>query len=168
MWRDAPQGGGTLAERQARLGELVEKFAREQGLGEGAGEDDALTGAIDPDALAAIREAQRNAERNLARGNEGAASDDQALATQGLSDINRNFAALLDEMQRERTNQGQARNDPFGREAGGMGNNGDNVRVPEEAERQRAKDILEELRRRYNESDDEEEREYLRRLLDRF
>tara|TARA_B100000614_G_scaffold237867_1_gene236372 strand:- start:2296 stop:5067 length:2772 start_codon:yes stop_codon:yes gene_type:complete len=165
---DAPQGGGTLAERQARLGELVEKFAREQGLGEGAGEDDALTGAIDPDALAAIREAQRNAERNLARGNEGAASDDQALATQGLSDINRNFAALLDEMQRERTNQGQARNDPFGREAGGMGNNGDNVRVPEEAERQRAKDILEELRRRYNESDDEEEREYLRRLLDRF
>ena len=49
-----------------------------------------------------------------------------------------------------------------------MGNSGENVRVPEEAERQRAKDILEELRRRYNESDDEEEREYLRRLLDRF
>ncbi|WP_321490569.1 DUF4175 family protein [uncultured Hyphomonas sp.] len=163
-----PQGGGTLAERQARLGELVEQFARERGLGEGAGQEDALSGAIDPDALAAIREAQRDAERNLGRGNDGAASDAQERATQGLSELNRNLAALLDEMQRERTNQGQARNDPFGREAGGMGNNGDDVRVPEEAERQRAKDILEELRRRYNESDDEEEREYLRRLLDRF
>jgi hypothetical protein len=163
-----PQSGGTLAERQARLGELVEQFARERGLGDGAGQEDALSGAIDPDALAAIREAQRSAEGNLARGNEGAASDDQALATQGLSELNRNLAAMLDEMQRERTKQGQPGNDPFGRQADGMGNGGENVRVPEEAERQRAKDILEELRRRYNESDDEEEREYLRRLLDRF
>ncbi|MBD3769670.1 MAG: DUF4175 family protein [Rhodobacterales bacterium] len=165
---DAPQAGGTLAERQARLGELVEQFAREHGLGEGAGEENALSGVLDPEALAAIREAQRDAERDLARGREGAASEDQARATQGLSELNRNLAAMLDEMQRERTNEGQARNDPFGRETGGMGNNGDNVRIPEEAERQRAKDILEELRRRYNESDDEEEREYLRRLLDRF
>ena len=124
--------------------------------------------AIDPQALADIREALRGAEGNLARGNESAASNDQERATQGLSELNRNLAAMLDEMQRERTNQGQATNDPFGRQTGGMGNSGENVRVPEEAERQRAKDILEELRRRYNESDDEEEREYLRRLLDRF
>ena len=163
-----PQGGGTLAERQARLGELVEQFARERGLGEGAGQEDALSGAIDPQALADIREALRGAEGNLARGNESAASNDQERATQGLSELNRNLAAMLYEMQRERTNQGQATNDPFGRQTGGMGNSGENVRVPEEAERQRAKDILEELRRRYNESDDEEEREYLRRLLDRF
>ena len=44
----------------------------------------------------------------------------------------------------------------------------DRVNIPDATERQRAKDILEELRQRYNESDDEEEREYLRRLLDRF
>ena len=163
-----PQSGGTLAERQARLGELVEQFARERGLGEGAGQEDSLSGAIDPQALADIREALRGAEGNLARGNDGAASEDQERATQGLSELNRNLAAMLDEMQRERTNQGQATNDPFGRQTGGMGNSGEDVRVPEEAERQRAKDILEELRRRYNESDSEEEREYLRRLLDRF
>jgi uncharacterized protein (TIGR02302 family) len=163
-----PQSGGSLAERQARLGERVERFARERGLGEGAGEDNALAGAIDPDALDAIRNAQRQAEGALERGNEGVATKNQEKATQGLSELNQNLAAMLDEMQKERSNKGQTTNDPFGRQTGGPGNNGDDVRIPEEAERQRAKDILEELRKRYNESDDEEEREYLRRLLDRF
>lgn len=163
-----PSGGNSLAERQRRLGELVERFAREQGLGEGAGEDDALAGKIDPDALEAIRNAQRRAEQALERGNESQALRNQEMATQGLSDINRGIAAALDEMQRQRDNRGQTSNDPFGRESGGYGNNGDDVRIPEEAERQRAKDILEELRQRYNDSTDEEEREYLRRLLDRF
>lgn len=164
-----PQGGGTLAERQARLGELVERFAREQGLGEGQGEDDALAGKIDPEALDAIRNAQRRAEQALEQGNERLAARNQELATQGLSQINRDIATALDEMQRaRRSDQGQMTNDPFGRQTGGMGNNGDDVRIPEEGERQRAKDILEELRKRYNESDDEDEREYLRRLLDRF
>lgn len=163
-----PVAGGTLAERQKQLGELVERLARERGIGEGAGEEDALAGRIDPDALDDIRQAQRRAEQALENGNEGLAARNQELATQGLSEINRELAAMLDEMQRQRSDQGPTTNDPFGRQTGGMGNNGDDVRIPEEAERQRAKDILEELRKRYNESDDEEEREYLRRLLDRF
>ena len=164
-----PAAGETLAERQRRLGELVEQLAREQGLGEGAGSEDALAGRIDPDALEAVRNAQRRAQQALERGNERQAARNQEMATGALSDINRELAGMLDEMQRARRNeQGQSTNDPFGRQTGGYGNDGDNVRIPEEAERQRAKDILEELRRRYNESDDEEEREYLRRLLDRF
>ncbi|MEO0786226.1 MAG: DUF4175 family protein, partial [Pseudomonadota bacterium] len=57
--------------------------------------------------------------------------------------------------------------DPFGRAFGGAGD-GDDVSIPDEAERQRAKDILDELRRRYNEAEEGEEREYLERLLDRF
>jgi hypothetical protein len=56
----------------------------------------------------------------------------------------------------------------MGRSLMGAGNDGEGVSIPEEAERQRAKDILDELRRRYNEAETEEEREYLRRLLDRF
>ena len=47
-------------------------------------------------------------------------------------------------------------------------NNGDDVVVPDEAERQRAKDILEELRQRYGDAEEEDERDYLERLLDRF
>jgi hypothetical protein len=56
----------------------------------------------------------------------------------------------------------------MGRSLMGAGNDGEGVNIPDESERQRAKDILDELRRRYNEAEDEEEREYLRRLLDRF
>ena len=42
------------------------------------------------------------------------------------------------------------------------------MNIPDASERQQAKEVLEELRRRYSEAEDEEEREYLERLLDRF
>lgn len=161
----------TLAERQARLGELVERLAREKGLGQGgeAGEN-ALEGRIDPDALADIRRAQRSAEEALEQGNERRAARNQELATQLLSEQSGSLAEALDEMRAARSGQGDPGNstDPLGRNASGAGNNGENVNIPDASERQRAKDILDELRRRYNEAEDEEEREYLRRLLERF
>ena len=162
----------TLAERQARLGELVEKLAREKGLRQG-GEtgENALEGRIDPDALADIRRAQRSAEEALEQGNERRAARNQELATQLLSEQSGSLAKALDEMRDARSGQrGDSGNstDPLGRNASGAGNNGDNVNIPDAGERQRAKDILDELRRRYNDAEDEEEREYLRRLLERF
>ncbi|RAN32782.1 DUF4175 domain-containing protein [Hyphomonas pacifica] len=160
--------GESLAERQARLGRLVEEFARQNGLGEGAGGENALEGKIDPNALEAIRRAQRGAEDALQQGDEGRATLNQERATNGLSDVARDLAQSLDALQQERTGQDAAESDPFGRPAGGAGNSGEQVTIPDQTERQRAKDILEELRRRYNQTDDEEEREYLRRLLDRF
>lgn len=166
-----PTSGQTLAERQARLGEMVEKLAREKGLAEG-GEtgEDALEGRIDPDALADIRRAQRSAEEALEQGNERRAARNQELATQLLSEQSGSLAEALDEIRAARSGQGDPGNstDPFGRNASGAGNNGENVNIPDAGERQRAKDILDELRRRYNDADDEEEREYLRRLLERF
>ena len=166
------QGGGgsgeTLAERQARLGRLVEEFARENGLGRGSEGDNALEGRIDPDALEDIRRAQRRAQRALEQGNERRAARNQEMATNALSELSRDIAGELDALESERTGEQRNTNDPFGRSTGTAGNNGDDVVVPDEIERQRAKDILEELRRRYNESDDEDEREYLERLLDRF
>ncbi|MEH6809030.1 MAG: DUF4175 family protein [Hyphomonas oceanitis] len=162
---------GTLAERQARLGELVEKLAREKGLGQGgeAG-DDALAGRIDPDAMEDIRRAQRQAEDALNRGNGRSAARNQEQATQLLSEQSRELAQALDAIRAARNGEGDAGNakDPFGRNASGSGSNGDNVNIPDVGERQRAKDILDELRRRYNDADDEDEREYLRRLLERF
>ncbi|KCZ92171.1 DUF4175 domain-containing protein [Hyphomonas johnsonii] len=161
----------TLAERQARLGELVEKFAREQGLGEtGVPGENALEGHVDSDALADIRDAQRRAQGALEQGNERAAAREQERATQLLSDQSSSLASTLDAMREARTGDRSAGDstDPLGRNANGGGNNGDNVNIPDAGERQRAKDILDELRRRYNDADDEEEREYLRRLLERF
>jgi Domain of unknown function (DUF4175) len=163
-----PGGSETLAERQARLGRLVEEFAREQGLGAGTEGENALEGRVDPDALDDIRRAQRQAEDALERGNERRAARNQEMATNALSEISRDLAERIDSLERERNGQEAQQSDPFGRPSGGPGNSGEEVNIPNATERQRAKDILEELRQRYNESDDEEEREYLRRLLDRF
>ncbi|MBA3068990.1 MAG: DUF4175 domain-containing protein [Hyphomonas sp.] len=170
--QDGDQGGGrepggTLAERQAELGRLVEEFARRSGEGEadGAGGSGAN---IDPDALSAIRDAQRRAEQALENGNEGRAAVEQERATQMMSEMSRGLASALDSLQAERLGEQGGGEDPMGRALMGAGNDGENVNIPEKAERQRAKDILDELRRRYNEAEDEEEKEYLRRLLDRF
>lgn len=167
----AGEGDGqaeSLAERQARLGRLVEEFARENGLGAGTEGENALEGRIDPDALEDIRRAQRRAEEALAQGNESRAARNQDMATNALSEITREVAERLDALQQERTGSDGQATDPFGRPTGGPGNSGEEVNIPDASERQRAKDILDELRRRYNETDDEEEREYLERLLDRF
>jgi hypothetical protein len=166
-----PLSEGTLAERQARLGELVEKLAREKGLGQGGESgDDALAGRVDPDAMEDIRRAQRQAEDALNRGNSRSAARNQEQATQLLSEQSRELAKALDAIRAARNGEGDPGNakDPFGRNASGSGSNGDNVNIPDVGERQRAKDILDELRRRYNDAEDEDEREYLRRLLERF
>ncbi len=157
--------GGSLAERQAELGRRVEEFARL--TGEGA--DEGGSGAqVDPEALSAIREAQRRAERALESGNEGRAILEQERATQLMSELSRGLAGQLDALQAEPGAQASESRDPMGRQLTGAGNDGGGVNIPEKAERQRAKDILDELRRRYNEAENEEERGYLERLLDRF
>lgn len=164
------RGGGTLAERQAELGRLVEELARRGGNGTEGDEGLGTPGAgLDEDTLRGILDAQRRAERALEGGNEGRAVIDQERATQMLSELSRDMADQIDQMQAARRGeQGQQSNDPFGRPLTGAGNDGQGVEIPSEAERQRAKDILDELRRRYSEAEDEEEREYLRRLLERF
>lgn len=171
---DGQQGtgrGGTLAERQAELGRLVEELARRGGNSGETGEDGAARpgAGIDEDTLRSILEAQRRAERALQGGNEGRAVMDQERATQMLSELSREMANQIDQMRANRLGeQGQSSNDPLGRPLTGAGNDGQGVEIPSESERQRAKDILDELRRRYGEAEDEEEREYLRRLLERF
>ena len=161
------QRGGTLAERQAELGRLVEQFARRSG--EGAGDGEGGTGAqVDPGAMSAIRDAQRRAEQALENGNEGRAILEQERATQLMSEVARAMAGALDSLQAERLGEQAGGEGPMGRSLMGAGNDGEGVNIPDGSERQRAKDILDELRRRYNEAEDEEEREYLRRLLDRF
>ena len=163
--------GGTLAERQAELGRLVEELARRGGDNRAAGEEGAgQPGAgLDDETLGAILDAQRRAERALQGGNEGRAIMEQERATQMLSELSREMANQIDQMRANRMGeQGQNSNDPLGRPLTGAGNDGQGVEIPSESERQRAKDILDELRRRYEQAEDEEEREYLRRLLERF
>jgi hypothetical protein len=65
--------------------------------------------------------------------------------------------------------QGPQQRDPLGRRIGGLGAEGDEVTVPESVQRERAREIRDELRRRAQDPRRPEgERDYLRRLLDRF
>ncbi|MEO1787285.1 MAG: DUF4175 family protein [Pseudomonadota bacterium] len=186
----AEPGASSLAERQDELGSLADRFAEalENGelgaagepgeAGEGGGPEpggeeafadfDGL-GDQAEDTLGRIARTQRRAADALADGDLGRARRLQDSATRALRDLSSELAGALDELVEAREGDGsEAENtDPFGNPVGGV-NDGDNVAIPEEADRQRAKDILDELRRRYDRAEDEGEREYLQRLLDRF
>ncbi|MDJ0922170.1 MAG: DUF4175 family protein [Henriciella sp.] len=166
--------GQSLADRQNELGDLVEELARRNGgLGSDAEGQDGSGGLLDEDQLEAIERAQRRAGRALEDGNELRALRNQEQATRQLRDLAEGLAEQLDIARQERLGEGapqpgEAAADPFGRSSTGGIDDSDSVDVPDEAERQRAKDILDELRRRYGDTPDEEERDYLERLLDRF
>ena len=165
------ENGGSLSERQEELANRIEELAENQmGAGEdGEGEG---AGALDEDTLEAIERSQRRAGNALEDGNQGRAIRNQDQATRQLRDLAEGLAQELDAARAERFGEpqtnGQGSADPFGRSQTGAVDDSNSVDVPDEAERQRAKDILDELRRRYDEAVDEDEREYLERLLDRF
>ncbi len=163
--------GRSLAERQDELADRIEELAEnqigsgEEGEGEGAG-------GLDEETLEAIERSQRRAGNALEDGNEGRAIRNQEQATRQLRELAEGLAEELDAARAERLGDPQRAGgetaDPFGNSTNGGIDDSNSVDIPDEAERQRAKDILDELRRRYDEAVDEDEREYLERLLDRF
>ena len=182
---EQPSGGfggpGSLAERQRDLSGEAGRFADgtveggEDGAGGSEEGEDAARGfgALDDRAqrrLEDIARAQEEAARQLERGNTRRAQRLQEQATRGLRDLSAELADELSELEQARMmNEGQGDQavDPFGNPVGGPGD-GRNVAIPDEADRQRARDILDELRRRYEDAESDEERRYLERLLDRF
>jgi hypothetical protein len=152
-----------------RLGELMKK------LGE-------MTGKI-PQNLGNAEREMRRAERQLRGKQPGRATGPQGRA---IEQLRRGAAQAMRQLGQQfgfgpgmgmpnytgRPGQEfQGRNrDPLGREMDGMGPlNTDDVKVPTDAERKRARDILEELRRRSGDSNRPKlEREYIDRLLRQF
>ena len=167
MGSGGQQDEGTLAERQARIRDQLEAFADELGEDSGAG-----SGQSAEEFERAQRALDRAAEA-LRRGDLDGAQWNQDRAIQEMRDAAGNLAEELDAQRAQRRGEtGEEtvnEEDPLGRPAGGnRQNEGDGIEVPDEAERQRARDILDNLRERLNKAEDEEEREYLKRLLDRF
>jgi hypothetical protein len=162
------EDGETLAERQHELADRLEELFESQ-LGE---EGEGTGGLLDEDTVDAIERSQRRAGNALEDGNEGRAIRNQEQATRQLRELAEGLAEALDEAQSARLGDAQGTDaagaDPFGQNTTGGIDDNNSVEIPDEGERQRAKDILEELRRRYDEAVDEDEREYLERLLDRF
>lgn len=161
--------GQELADRQGelsdRVGELLDRFGTEPGEGGQSGLDERV--------LRAIERAQRRAEQALRGNNENLALRNQEQATEQLRGLAEELAETLDTLRAERLGEGEefqenADGSPFGLPNTGGADDRNSVDIPDEIERQRARDILDLLRRRYDESTDEAEREYLERLLDRF
>jgi hypothetical protein len=144
-----------------------------------------------------LNEAQRNAQRggstqngDLDRADEAMGKAEQALRRGDLSGARAEQDRALREMRgaadrlaqqsmRDKENPGQdnqqsqtgqnQRRDPLGRAVGAIDTDGRDVSVPETINRERVRDILDELRRRAQDPNrSETERDYLQRLLDRF
>ncbi len=156
------QGGQELADRQSRI---------RQGLSQAQQMADEA-GAAPSEDLNAAGEAMRQAEDALRRGDlEGA----EAAQTAALDRLRQGADALAAEMrergQRSGDQPGEAGDggdeDPLGRSTGG--NDGSGTQVPSTADPVRAREIFDEIRRRAQDPNrPEAEREYLRRLMDRF
>ncbi|WP_159809356.1 TIGR02302 family protein [Litoreibacter roseus] len=165
-------GGGSLADRQR---ELRNELSRQsQNLpGTGTPEGDAAR-----EALGRAGEAMDRAEEALRDDQTAEALGAQSDAMEALRDGLRSLGdALAQEQQQQGGQQGQQagqpsrqQRDPLGREAGsdGMIGSQDNMLQSEDA-RRRSRDLLDEIRRRSGEQERPEvERDYLKRLLDRF
>jgi hypothetical protein len=113
-------------------------------------------------------EAQRRAEEALRRGDFDAARRAQQEAMGALQSRSGELARL-DEQSNPDARRDDQQRDILGRLNEGEDGFGDNVKVPDEIERQRARDILDEIRRRAGDRTlRQEDLEYLRRLLERF
>jgi hypothetical protein len=170
--RQGQQGQGPAEQQEAirrQLGELMREFGN-------------MMGNI-PGELGEAEQQMRNSSRALGDGNPRGAVPPQQNA---LENLRNGMQAMRQQMQQQMQGQqrgrgqGQGRfgfqpprdRDPLGRSQGDDGqgalDRGD-VEIPSEGQLQRAREILDELRRRAGERDRPElEQEYIRRLLERF
>jgi uncharacterized protein (TIGR02302 family) len=139
-----------------------------------------MTGRV-PQNFGKAERQMRKAERQLKNGNPGRAVGPQGRA---LRELQRGSRQAMRSLARRfglsigtgpfANRSGQRRfgqdRDPLGRRLDGMGPlDTDDVKVPTEAQRKKAREILEELRRRSGQSDRPKlERQYIDRLLRRF
>lgn len=161
--QEGGQGGDDLAERQQ---EIREAMAQAQGNAEGAG-------AAPSQSLNEAENAMRRSEEALRRGDFEGAEAAQAAALDQLRQGAEALAAEIRERGREggqqRGEAGRGERDPLGRDARGGAGDGGDANMPSQFDPVRAREIFDEIRRRAQDANrPETERDYLRRLLDRF
>ncbi len=150
-----------LAARQRQLRDQLEALQRklsEQGIGQ-------------PQQLENARQAMENAEQALNNQNLSRATEEQARALSNMQQGARSMAQdMMNNSPQRFGDNGQERRDPLGRPQRSSGPElGTSVKVPQEIELQRAREIIEELRRRRGEvTRPTMELDYLDRLLRRF
>jgi uncharacterized protein (TIGR02302 family) len=154
------QGRQGLSEKQQALKEELEKLRRE--LEElGAGRDE----------FNKARDAMENAQRSLEQGDTNTALGDQSEALEQMREGAQKMAEDMSKNGQSRMGQnGEGQRDPLGRPQRFQGPDaGNSVKVPDEIDMQRAREILEELRRRLAQpARPTQELDYYERLLRRF
>lgn len=164
------EGGGSLAERQEALRRQLE--AQRGGLPQLGGE----AGEAARGALERAERSMEGAEEALRNNDLAGALEDQADAMEALRE---GMRSMGEAMARDanpggpndgRGNPGRAQADPLGRESGqGRRAGTDDSLLQGEDVYRRARDLLDEIRRRSGEGDRPDlELDYLERLLDRF
>lgn len=150
-----------LSERQRALRDELDRLQR--GLDElGMGRSDQLDAA---------REAMENAEKALGDQDFPTATEEQGRALDQMRKGAQDMAKqMLQNMPQRFGQNGDTPRDPLGRPQRSQGPDmGTSVKVPDEIDRQRAREILEELRRRIGEQTrPPTELDYIERLLRRF
>lgn len=186
------QEQGAPGDRQAQRGQRGQGQNPGQGQGGGAGQQEALRRALGeimlqmdqalgniPGALGEAERAMRGASQALSQGKPGNAVPKQTEALEKLEQASRQASQQMAQQLgggmrlgqrggRGRRDQGR---DPFGRGPGGpFGSAVDgDTEIPSRMERRRARDILQELRRRAGERERPTiERDYIDRLLQQF
>ncbi len=182
-WRDMQKGRsgeaegsdpGALAERQRELRRRLEEMRQGQLPGDGR-----EAGEAGRKALERAEEAMREAEDALRNHDLSGALDRQAEAMEAMRDGMKEFGRAMAEARRDAngaSDDPQAAGqpdprgrDPLGREQGDAARIGSDRNMVQNDPDRRARELLEELRRRAGEAGrPERERDYLRRLLDLF
>lgn len=176
---EGSEGMGRLGEDQSGLGETLRRFSEEMrrgrapgggqsGAGEGRGGEQGSGGDGSED-LDGAADAMGEAGRALKRGEGSEALDAQ---TRALEQLRRGARKLADRMMRQNGRGGRdgaeaGGEDPLGRPRRSRGaSDGDRVKVPEEIDVERARRILDDIRKRLGEAGRPRfERDYLDRLL---
>lgn len=152
--------GKGLSEQQRALKEELEKLKKS--LDELGAKSDELDGA---------RDAMDNAQRSLEQGDTNSALGDQSEALDKMREGAQKMAEDMQKNGSSRVGQnGDTPRDPLGRPQRFQGPDaGNSVKVPDEIDMQRAREILEELRRRLAQpARPPMELDYFERLLRRF
>jgi hypothetical protein len=153
--------GGQLRQRQKELRDRLAKLQRDL-KEKGLGSSEKLQGAED---------SMRQAEEALERGDLAEATQHQGDALDQMREGGQEMAEQMAKNSPQRTGRnGDTPRDPLGRPQRSQGPDlGTSVKVPDEIDQQRAREILEELRKRSSEaSRPPVELDYLERLLKRF
>ena len=151
-------GRGQLGERQRGLRNRLGELQRDM-QGAGIGQSDEISEA---------QQAMRNAERALEEGDLDGATQEQSRALDQLRKGAQQMAQqMLQNMPQRYGQNGETPRDPLGRPQRSRGpDQGTSVKVPDEIDVQRARELLNELRKRLGEAQrPTNELEYIERLL---